>query len=111
MSVLSQNHRAVEHGTVDIARPTLGEVIEYRLANAPPLTGVVLIVGDHLEESSSQQFPSSLAFVISVGATDSGSALAGAGKVDSFGRARRWMAPTVPGFPMSLLLPAPLASG
>jgi hypothetical protein len=36
-------------------------------------------------------------------------ALAAANKVDSFGRgrARRWMTPPVPGFPTSLLLPAP----
>ena len=35
--------------------------------------------------------------------------LAAAGKVQSFGRgrARRWMTPPVPGFPTSLLLPAP----
>ncbi|MCT8971822.1 HTH domain-containing protein [Microbaculum marinisediminis] len=35
-------------------------------------------------------------------------ALAGAGKVESFGRgrARRWTAPQIPGFPTSLLLPA-----
>ena len=35
------------------------------------------------------------------------------GKVQSFGhgRARRWMAPPVPGFPTTLLLPAPLANG
>ena len=40
-------------------------------------------------------------------------ALAEAGKVESFGRGRacRWMAPNVPGFPTSLLLPAPLAHG
>ena len=39
-------------------------------------------------------------------------ALAAAGKVNAFGRgrARRWMTPTVPGFPTSLLLPASLAS-
>ena len=37
-------------------------------------------------------------------------ALAGKGKVQWFGRgrARRWMTPPVPGFPSSLLLPAPL---
>jgi hypothetical protein len=36
-------------------------------------------------------------------------ALAAENKVDSFGRgrARRWMTPPVPGFPTSLLLPAP----
>ena len=40
-------------------------------------------------------------------------ALARAGKVQSFGRgrARRWMAPPVPGFPTSLLLPGPLPGG
>src|SRR5467141_2762375 len=39
--------------------------------------------------------------------------LAAAGKVKSFGRgrARRWMTPPVPGFPTTLLLPAPLPSG
>ncbi len=37
-------------------------------------------------------------------------ALAAAGKVESFGRARarRWMTPPVPGFTTTLLLPAPL---
>ncbi|HEY2138373.1 MAG TPA: helix-turn-helix domain-containing protein, partial [Xanthobacteraceae bacterium] len=37
-------------------------------------------------------------------------ALATAGKVQSFGRARarRWMTPPVPGFPTTLLLPGPL---
>ena len=36
-----------------------------------------------------------------------------AGKVQSFGRgrARRWLTPPVPGFPTSLLLPAPLQGG
>ena len=40
-------------------------------------------------------------------------ALAEAGKVECFGRGRacRWLAPNVPGFPTSLLLPAPHASG
>lgn len=38
--------------------------------------------------------------------------LAAAGKVQSFGhgRARRWMTPSVPGFPTTLLLPGPLLS-
>jgi predicted ArsR family transcriptional regulator len=40
-------------------------------------------------------------------------ALAAAGKVEAFGRGRacRWIAPKAPGFPTSLLLPAPLAPG
>jgi tetratricopeptide (TPR) repeat protein len=40
-------------------------------------------------------------------------ALAEGGKVESFGRGRacRWMVPNVPGFPTSLLLPAPLSRG
>jgi DeoR/GlpR family transcriptional regulator of sugar metabolism len=40
-------------------------------------------------------------------------ALAGARKVERFGRGRacRWMTPNVPGFPTSLLLPAPVAGG
>ena len=39
--------------------------------------------------------------------------LLAAGKVQAVGkaRARRWMAPPVPGFPTSLLLPAALPSG
>ena len=39
--------------------------------------------------------------------------LALAGKVQSFGRgrARRWMTPPMPGFPTTLLLPAPLPGG
>ncbi len=39
--------------------------------------------------------------------------LAAAGRVESFGQGRacRWIAPGVPGFPTSLLLPAPLPSG
>src|SRR5262244_4013653 len=39
--------------------------------------------------------------------------LAAAGKVQSFGqgRAHRWMTPSVPGFPTSLLLPGPLPGG
>jgi hypothetical protein len=39
-------------------------------------------------------------------------ALATAGKVQSFGRgrARRWMTPSMPGFPTTLLLPGPLPS-
>jgi hypothetical protein len=39
-------------------------------------------------------------------------ALTGEGKVQAVGRgrARRWMAPPVPGFPTTLLLPAPLSS-
>jgi hypothetical protein len=39
--------------------------------------------------------------------------LAAAGKVQAYGdgRARRWMAPPVPGFATTLLLPAPLPSG
>jgi Bacterial regulatory proteins, gntR family len=39
-------------------------------------------------------------------------ALAGTGKVQSFGggRARRWMTPPMPGFPTILLLPGPLPS-
>jgi len=40
-------------------------------------------------------------------------ALATAGKVQALGRgrARRWMSPPVPGFPTTLLLPAPLPNG
>ncbi|MBN9450283.1 MAG: class I SAM-dependent methyltransferase [Bosea sp.] len=40
-------------------------------------------------------------------------ALAAAGRIQSFGkaRARRWLTPPVPGFPTSLLLPAPPSDG
>ncbi|MFC5435270.1 helix-turn-helix domain-containing protein [Rhodanobacter umsongensis] len=57
---------------------------------------------------------SSSALALALGTSQRGvqrtlDALAKAGKVDSFGRGRacRWMNPPVPGFPTSLLLPAP----
>ena len=61
---------------------------------------------------------SSSALAIALGASQRSvqralDALAAAGKVQSFGRARarRWVTPAMPGFATTLLLPAPLPSG
>ena len=82
---------------------------------APPVEGdhaeVLALLGDGEAWSSS-----ALALALDVSprtAQRALEALAEDGKVESFGRGRacRWMAPNVPGFPTSLLLPGPLASG
>ena len=81
---------------------------------APPLeeqhAAVLAFVGDGEAWSSS-----ALAIALGASARTVQRALdqlAAAGKVQWFGRgrARRWMTPTVPGFPTSLLLPGPLPS-
>lgn len=77
---------------------------------APPIGGdyteVFALLGDGEAWSSS-----ALALALGVSSRTvqrALEALAEAGRVESFGRgrARRWMAPNVPGFPTSLLLPA-----
>lgn len=82
---------------------------------APPVeedhAGVLALLADGEAWSSS-----ALALALGVGPRTvqrALAALAAAGKVESFGRGRacRWTAPRVPGFPTSLLLPAPLALG
>jgi DNA-binding transcriptional ArsR family regulator len=82
---------------------------------APPVEGehadVLALLGDGEAWSSSAL---ALALGVSPRTVQRAiEALAEAGKVESFGRGRacRWMAPNVPGFPTSLLLPAPLIRG
>jgi hypothetical protein len=81
---------------------------------APPVEGehaeVLALLADGEAWSSS-----ALALALGVSARTAQRALetlAAAGKAESFGRGRscRWIAPNVPGFPTSLLLPAALPS-
>jgi DNA-binding transcriptional ArsR family regulator len=81
---------------------------------APPVEGEHAAVLAFLADGESW---SSSALALALGASQRTvqralDSLAAAGKVQSFGRARarRWMAPPVPGFTTTLLLPAPLAS-
>ena len=78
----------------------------------PPIDGPHAAVLAFLADGESW---SSSALAIALGASPrtvqrAFDALAAAGKAQSFGRgrARRWMAPPVPGFPTILLLPSPL---
>jgi hypothetical protein len=82
---------------------------------APPVEGAHAAVIAFLADGESW---SSSALALALGASQrtvqrSLDTLAAAGSVQSFGRgrARRWMTPPVPGFPTTLLLPAPLPSG
>ncbi len=79
---------------------------------APPVEGEHAAVLAFLADGESW---SSSALALALGASQrtvqrAFDSLAAAGKVQSFGRgrARRWMTPPVPGFPTTLLLPAPL---
>ncbi|WP_159591375.1 helix-turn-helix domain-containing protein [Chelativorans xinjiangense] len=81
---------------------------------APPVEGEYAAVLALLADGESW---SSSALAIALGASQRTvqralEQLAAAGKVQSYGRgrARRWMTPPVPGFPTTLLLPAPLSS-
>jgi hypothetical protein len=83
----------------------------------------VMVLAQHVEEKHAGVFTflvdgeswSSSALALALGASQRTvqralEELAGAGKVQSFGRgrARRWMTPPVPGFATTLLLPVPL---
>jgi DNA-binding transcriptional ArsR family regulator len=81
---------------------------------APPVEGEHAAVLAFLADGESW---SSSALALALGASPRTvqralDSLAAAGKVQSLGRgrARRWMTPPVPGFPTTLLLPAPLTS-
>jgi hypothetical protein len=81
---------------------------------APPVEGKHAAVLAFLADGESW---SSSALALALGASPRTvqralDSLAAAGKVQSFGRGRasRWMTPPVPGFPSTLLLPAPLPS-
>jgi hypothetical protein len=82
---------------------------------APPVEGAHAAVLAFLADGESW---SSSALALALGVSQrtvqrSLDALVAAGSVQSFGRGRalRWMTPPVPGFPTTLLLPAPLPGG
>ncbi|MGX5736417.1 helix-turn-helix domain-containing protein [Bosea thiooxidans] len=95
-------------------------------ALAPHRAATVVVLAQPLEEAHADVLAlladgeawSSSALALALGTSQRNmqralEALARAGKVQSFGkaRARRWLTPPVPGFPTSLLLPAPLPDG
>ena len=126
-----ESHRArlrVEIGRLRKAlEPLAGlNATQRGFALEPRATGAVAVLappveGDHAEvlallADGEAWSSSALAHALGVSPRTAQRALdvlAEVGKVESFGRGRacRWMAPNVPGFPTSLLLPAPLPSG
>ena len=123
-----ESHRArlrVEVGRLRVALRTLADVsaTERGFALAPRRAREVVVLARPVEEQhaavlaflADRESWSSSALAIALGASARTvqralDVLAAAGKVQSFGRgrARRWMTPPVPGFPTTLLLPAPL---
>jgi hypothetical protein len=112
--------RAELHGLAQIDATKRGFVLK------PHRAGTVAVLAQPLEEPHADVLAlladgeawssSSLALALGTSQRNMQRALetlAGAGKVQSFGkaRARRWLTPPVPGFPTSLLLPAPLPDG
>lgn len=112
--------RAELHGLAAINATSRGFVL------APHRAAKVVVLAQPLEEPhadvlallSDGEAWSSSALALALGTSQRNmqralEALARAGKVQSFGkaRARRWLTPPVPGFPTSLLLPAPLPDG
>jgi hypothetical protein len=126
-----ESHRArlrVEVGRLRAALRPLAEVnaTERGFALAPVRAREVVVLAPPVEEKHATVLAfladgeswSSSALALALGASARTvqralEALAGAGKVQSFGRgrARRWMSPPVPGFPTTLLLPGPLPGG
>lgn len=126
-----ESHRARLRVEIGRLRRTLGPLAElsatkrgFVLKPSRATTVAVLAPpqeGDHAEvlallADGEAWSSSALALALGVGSRTvqrALEALAEAGKVESFGRGRacRWVAPNVPGFPTSLLLPAPLMSG
>ncbi len=125
-----ESHRArlrVEIGRLRKALRPLAEVnaTSQGFALAPAHAREVVILAPPVEEQHAAVLAcladgeswSSSALALALGASQRTvqralDSLAAAGKVQSFGRgrARRWMTPPVPGFPTTLLLPAPLSS-
>lgn len=123
-----ESHRArlrVEVGRLRAELRTLADVIatERGFALAPRRAREVVVLappvdGPHaavLATLADGEAWSSSALALALGASPRTvqralDQLSASGKVQSFGRgrARRWMTPTVPGFPSSLLLPGPL---
>jgi hypothetical protein len=125
-----ESHRArlrVEVGRLRVELRTLAEIsaTERGFVLVPSGAGEIVVLAPPVEEAHAAVLAfladgeawSSSALALTLGvssrtvqrALDS---LAAADKVQSFGRgrARRWMTPTVPGFPTTLLLPGPLPS-
>ena len=124
------SHRArlrVEVGRLRVELRTLADVSATKrgFALAPRRAGEVVVLAPPVEEQHAAVLAfladgeswSSSALALALGASPRTvqralDQLAGAGKVQSFGRgrARRWVTPPVPGFPTILLLPGPLPS-
>jgi hypothetical protein len=125
-----ESHRArlrVEIGRLRTVLPTLAGVSATKrgFTLVPRRAREVVVLAPPVEEQYAAVLAfladgeswSSSALAIALGASPRTvqralDSLAAAGKVQSFGRgrARRWMTPPVPGFPTTLLLPAPLPS-
>ncbi|AZO78067.1 MULTISPECIES: helix-turn-helix domain-containing protein [unclassified Bosea (in: a-proteobacteria)] len=112
--------RAELHGLAEINATKRGFALK------PHRAGTVAVLAQPLEEPHADVLAlladgeawasSALALALDVSQRNMQRALetlAGAGKIQSFGkaRARRWLTPPVPGFPTALLLPAPLPDG
>lgn len=127
LKLSDESHRArlrVEIGRLRAALKPLAGITATRHGFA--LTGDdVVVLAPPVEEKYAALFAfladgeawSSSALALAVGSSQRTvqralDSLAATGKVQSFGhgRARRWMTPPVPGFPTTLLLPAPLPS-
>jgi hypothetical protein len=129
--VADESHRArlrVEVGRLRRMLRTLADVsaTSQGFALAPHRAREVVVLARPVEEAHAAVLAfladgeswSSSALALALGASQRTvqralDQLAARGKVQSFGRgrARRWMTPPVPGFPTTLLLPAPLPSG
>src|SRR5438105_6985318 len=123
-----ESHRArlrVELGRLRTVLRTLADVSATKrgFALAPRRAREVVVLAPPVEEEHAAMLAfladgeswSSSALALVLGASQRTvqralDSLAAAGKVQSFGRGRvrRWMTPPVPGFPTTLLLPAPL---
>jgi hypothetical protein len=128
--LVDESHRArlrVEVGRLRTMLRTLAGVSATKrgFALAPRRAREVVVLAPPVEEEHAAVLAfladgeswSSSALALALGASQRTvqralDSLAGAGKVQSFGRgrARRWMIPPVPGFTTTLLLPAPLPS-
>lgn len=112
--------RAELHGIAEISATQRGFALKPRRARE------VAVLAQPLEEAHADVLAlladgeawSSSALALALGTSQRNmqralEVLAGAGKIQSFGkaRARRWLTPPVPGFPTALLLPAPLPDG
>jgi len=125
-----QSHRARLRVEIGRLRAELGELAEVSatvqgFALAPRRAREVVVLAPPVDEENSEVLAfladgeswSSSALAIALGASPRTvqralETLSAAGKVQprGRGRARRWMAPPVPGFPTTLLLPGPLPS-